>query len=235
MLSLPPAMGRARGEGGQVPGFSSVARTGCSREITQSTVIHCVDTEVYVALIYPVIFFTLPSLLSLARSPLPLPRPAGTSVAGADCARGHRSCPRVGVTAIQAGSWWGPDGVARPASVKPSKSHESPDALPTGSWGVKNRLATQATFLFIPDAKGHVLPTGHMVGEGRAGSRPSHPVHPTTVFVCPLSGGCPAGIPDLTGFRAQSGVGVSGGELRLWPLCSSLDSLQVCACTCGRA
>ena len=66
MLSAPPAMGRARGEGGQVPGFSSVARTGCSREITQSTVIHCVDTEVYVALIYLVIFFTLPSPLSLA-------------------------------------------------------------------------------------------------------------------------------------------------------------------------
>ena len=47
------------------------------------------------------------------------------------------------VTAIQAGSWWGPDGVARPASVKPSESRESPDALPTGSWGVKNRPATQ--------------------------------------------------------------------------------------------
>lgn len=128
-----------------------------------------------------------------------------------------------------AGAGWGPDGVARPASVKSSESHKFPDSCPQ-ALGVEARPAARGRHSSSPHAKGHVLPRTH----NGAASAVCH-----ILFVPPL---CPVyllrGVPSRGPgpWRPPCPAGCCGEWWRATTLAllSSLDALQVCVCTCGR-
>lgn len=127
---------------------------GSSQVLTKSTIIHCVDLAVHVALIYLVIFFTL-LLSTLWRAALASPQASqGSSGWSGLCLwpwglpEGERDRYR-GQDLVGAG--WGPDGAARPASVKSSESHEFPNCCPQ-ALGVEARPAAWGRHSSSPHA-----------------------------------------------------------------------------------
>nr|AAA30633.1 leukemia virus cell receptor [Bos taurus] len=200
--------------------------------LTKSTIVHCVDLAVHVALIYLVIFFYFASLYSLASSPCQSPSQPGlfwlerTVPVLWGLPEGERDRYRGLRTS---GGWMGTT-MLLATSVKSSESMSS-RLLPLGLSRWRPWPAAWGDIPLHPTPRGTSSP-GHTMGQSLAGCRPSHPVCSTTVS-CSAEG------------SAQRGPGP-------WPPCpaaccgewwratalallSSLDALQVCVCTCGRA
>lgn len=135
------------------------------------------------------------SLLSGEQQPFPVPKPARAPLAGADCACGHRGCPRVSVTTVEARTWPGLDGDRTQWRVSLLSSRPNPTSsqIPAHRpWEWRPGQLLEGDIPLHPTPRGTSSP-GHTMGQSLAGCRPSHPVCSTTVSCVSAEGGARQG------------------------------------------